>query len=280
MRTQLPPQDLARDERFHRISTTDRFNDLRPNGLSQAGRMDPESHESFDRARRQMHGGFGAMLSFQVRGGREAALAVAAKVAVFTRATSLGGIESLVAHPASMTHASIPKDAREAAAKGCDVFLMWPDKKETIAAIIADEAAIGMIVTGDVLIHTWDLARSTGQDETLDPTLVAEMWVGMQPMDEMLRASGHYGPRVDAPDTADVGCGLSFGGISPSSICSCTFSQTSASFITSSMECFLSFQSFRLIKAVPEFAPVPSVKISNPAVVDTDSISSMLLATF
>ncbi|MCX6519192.1 MAG: DUF455 family protein [Actinobacteria bacterium] len=58
MRTQLPPQDLARDERFHRISTTDRFNDLRPNGLSQAGRMDPESHESFDRARRQMHGIF------------------------------------------------------------------------------------------------------------------------------------------------------------------------------------------------------------------------------
>ncbi len=58
MRTQLPPQDLARDERFHRISTTDRFNDLRPNGLSQAGRMDPESHESFDRARKQMHGIF------------------------------------------------------------------------------------------------------------------------------------------------------------------------------------------------------------------------------
>jgi len=58
MRTQLPPQDLARDERFHRVSTTDRFNDLRPNGLSQAGRMDPESHESFDRARRQMHGIF------------------------------------------------------------------------------------------------------------------------------------------------------------------------------------------------------------------------------
>jgi uncharacterized ferritin-like protein (DUF455 family) len=58
MRTQLPPQDLARDERFHRVSTTERFNDLRPNGLSQAGRMDPESHESFDRARRQMHGIF------------------------------------------------------------------------------------------------------------------------------------------------------------------------------------------------------------------------------
>jgi uncharacterized protein (TIGR03086 family) len=66
------------------------------------------------------------------------------------------------------------------------------------------ESAIGMIVLGDVLIHTWDLARATGQDETLDPTLVAEMWVGMQPMDEMLRASGHYGPRVDVAESADV----------------------------------------------------------------------------
>jgi uncharacterized protein (TIGR03086 family) len=66
------------------------------------------------------------------------------------------------------------------------------------------EGAIGMIVTGDVLIHTWDLARATGQDERLDPTMVADMWHGMQPMDEMLRASGHYGPRVDLPDDADL----------------------------------------------------------------------------
>ena len=61
-----------------------------------------------------------------------------------------------------------------------------------------------MIVTGDVLIHTWDLARATGQDETLDAALVADMWEGMQPMDEMLRASGHYGPKVAVPETADV----------------------------------------------------------------------------
>jgi len=58
MRTQLPPHGLARDERFHRVSTTDRFSDMRPNGVADAGRMDPASHESFDRARRQMHGIF------------------------------------------------------------------------------------------------------------------------------------------------------------------------------------------------------------------------------
>lgn len=66
------------------------------------------------------------------------------------------------------------------------------------------EAAIGMIVTGDVLVHTWDVARATGQDESLDETMVAEMYVGMQPMDEMLRASGHYGPKVAVPDDADM----------------------------------------------------------------------------
>jgi cystathionine gamma-synthase len=51
-------------------------------------------------ARRQMSD-FGGMLSFRVRGGRADALAVAAKVKLFTRATSLGGVESLLEHRAS-----------------------------------------------------------------------------------------------------------------------------------------------------------------------------------
>ena len=65
------------------------------------------------------------------------------------------------------------------------------------------ESAIGMIVVGDVVVHTWDLARATGQDESLDPEIVTEMLIGMQPMDEMLRQSGHYGPKVDVDDGAD-----------------------------------------------------------------------------
>ena len=65
------------------------------------------------------------------------------------------------------------------------------------------EQAIGMIVLGDVLIHTWDLATATGLDDRLDPTIVTEMLIGMQPMDDMLRQSGHYGPKVDVPDDAD-----------------------------------------------------------------------------
>jgi uncharacterized protein (TIGR03086 family) len=63
---------------------------------------------------------------------------------------------------------------------------------------------IDMIYTGDVFMHRWDLARATGQDETLDPEKCAVMLEGMLPMDEMLRQSGQYGPRVVVPDDADA----------------------------------------------------------------------------
>jgi cystathionine gamma-synthase len=59
-------------------------------------------------ARRQMTGGFGAMLSVRIRGGRDAAVAVAAATRVFVRATSLGGTESLVEHRASIEGPASP----------------------------------------------------------------------------------------------------------------------------------------------------------------------------
>ena len=65
------------------------------------------------------------------------------------------------------------------------------------------EDAIGTFVLGDVVVHTWDLARATGLDETLDPDEVHAMLEGMLPMDEVLRQSGHYGPKVSVPDDAD-----------------------------------------------------------------------------
>jgi uncharacterized protein (TIGR03086 family) len=65
------------------------------------------------------------------------------------------------------------------------------------------ENAIGTFFLGDVLVHTWDLARATGGDETLDAAEVRDMLAGMLPMDEVLRQSGHYGPRVEVPGDAD-----------------------------------------------------------------------------
>ena len=60
------------------------------------------SHRNHAIARKQMKGGFGAMLSFCVRGGRDDAFAVAARMKLFIRATSLGGVESLVEHRQSI----------------------------------------------------------------------------------------------------------------------------------------------------------------------------------
>ncbi len=63
--------------------------------------------------------------------------------------------------------------------------------------------AISRFFTADVFMHSWDLARATGQDDTLDPERCAVMLAGMESWDEALRASGQYGPRVHVPGDAD-----------------------------------------------------------------------------
>ena len=65
------------------------------------------------------------------------------------------------------------------------------------------ERAIDQFVSGDLVVHAWDLARATGLDERLDPEEVHAMLVEMEPLDEMLRQSGHYGPKIPVPDDAD-----------------------------------------------------------------------------
>ena len=61
-----------------------------------------ERHPGHSLAARQMNGGFGAVLSFCVRGGRAEAFALSERLQLFTRATSLGGVESLIEHRASI----------------------------------------------------------------------------------------------------------------------------------------------------------------------------------
>ncbi|MNI61042.1 Cystathionine gamma-synthase [compost metagenome] len=69
------------------------------------------SHPGHALAARQQSGP-GAMLSFELTGGAEAVRAVIERLDVFTLAESLGGVESLVAHPATMTHAAMTPEAR------------------------------------------------------------------------------------------------------------------------------------------------------------------------
>ena len=59
--------------------------------------------------------------------------------------------------------------------------------------------AVDRFYTSDVFMHTWDLARATGQDERLDEQTCADMLAGMEPIEELLRTSGQYGPRVPVP---------------------------------------------------------------------------------
>jgi cystathionine gamma-lyase len=71
-----------------------------------------ESHPQHALARKQMKG-FGGMMTFDIKGGLEAARKFLKTVKIFACAESLGGVESLIEHPAIMTHASVPKETRE-----------------------------------------------------------------------------------------------------------------------------------------------------------------------
>lgn len=72
-----------------------------------------EDHPNHAVAKQQMRG-FGGMISFTLKGDSlQQAFDIVSRLKVFTLAESLGGVESLAGHPASMTHASIPKEARE-----------------------------------------------------------------------------------------------------------------------------------------------------------------------
>lgn len=72
-----------------------------------------ETHPNHEVAKKQMRG-FGGMISFTLKGNQlQDALDLVKKVEIFALAESLGGVESLIGHPATMTHASIPKEVRE-----------------------------------------------------------------------------------------------------------------------------------------------------------------------
>lgn len=72
-----------------------------------------ETHPNHEVAKKQMRD-FGGMISFTLKGNQlQDALDLVKKVSIFALAESLGGVESLIGHPATMTHASIPKEVRE-----------------------------------------------------------------------------------------------------------------------------------------------------------------------
>ncbi|SHJ46352.1 cystathionine gamma-synthase [Aquimarina spongiae] len=102
-----------------------------------------EDHPNHDIAKEQMDG-FGGMISFVPKGSDyESAIKIVDNLKIFTLAESLGGVESLAGHPASMTHASIPKEEREKTGV-VDSLIRLSVGIEDVDDLIADlEQAIG-----------------------------------------------------------------------------------------------------------------------------------------
>jgi cystathionine gamma-lyase len=94
------------------------------------------SHPQHALALRQMRG-FSGMLTFVVKGGLEAARTFLKNVRIFACAESLGGVESLIEHPAIMTHASVPRETREALGIA-DGFIRVSCGIENVTDLIAD----------------------------------------------------------------------------------------------------------------------------------------------
>ena len=81
--------------------------------------------------------GFGGLLSFDLKGGLKAGVRLVESLKVITLAVSLGGVESLVQHPASMSHTMIPRKAREAVGI-TDGLIRFSCGIEDAADLIAD----------------------------------------------------------------------------------------------------------------------------------------------
>jgi methionine-gamma-lyase len=109
------------------------------------------SHPQHELMRRQMAGP-GAMISFGPKGGYEAAKTLIDSVKLAVLAVSLGGIETLIEHPASMTHAGVPREEREAAcitddlvrlSVGCEAFEDLRDDIEQALVKVAEKQGAG-----------------------------------------------------------------------------------------------------------------------------------------
>ena len=122
----------------------------------------------------------------------------------FTGFLAAGGVEL----PAGPTVADDPAGAWSAHASGVQALLDGPSAEDTFTHPMAGEHrladAVDQFYTADVFMHTWDLARSQGLTPELDEAFARRLLDGMASIDEMLRSSGQYGPKVEVPDDADV----------------------------------------------------------------------------
>lgn len=107
---------------------------------------------------------------------------------------------------------SVDKDPVAAWQVHCDGVQALLDDPETAHRELTNphigtlplDTAVDQFYTADVFMHTWDLARATGQDDRLDTGFCARLLGGMEPIQETLASSGQFGARVKVPDDADT----------------------------------------------------------------------------
>jgi uncharacterized protein (TIGR03086 family) len=132
-------------------------------------------------------------------------------------------VQDLVGHVVSVHRqviAGLDASAPPPPATDADLVGAWRGARAAIASALGDpqralapvsgrfapmplEDLIGRLLCADTLVHTWDLARASGQDEQLDPGGVTYAFAMLLPADEAIRGPGSFGPKIGPPPDAD-----------------------------------------------------------------------------
>jgi uncharacterized protein (TIGR03086 family) len=111
------------------------------------------------------------------------------------------------AEPTELGGDEDPVAAWDAATTGLKAVLGDPERAggttQTPFGPMPIEQMVGRFICTDVLVHTWDLARATGQDEKLQTEAVEAAYSGLKPLDAMLRSPGIMGPKIEPSPGAD-----------------------------------------------------------------------------
>lgn len=144
-------------------------------------------------------------------------------------------VRALVDHSVNVHHMMLANAGlpREAPGPDADIAAAWRDARQAVLDALANEEiaskvvmspmgevpfakVVGGLLSSDTYFHTWDLARATAQDETLDPAACERVVVAMEPMDAFLRGAGLFKDRIDVAADADPQTRmLAFGGRQP-----------------------------------------------------------------
>jgi uncharacterized protein (TIGR03086 family) len=132
-------------------------------------------------------------------------------------------VRDLVAHVVAVHRhvvAGLDASTPPAPATDTDLEQAWRGATAEVIAALADpqrasapvtgrfapmslEDMIGRLLCSDTLVHSWDLARATGQDETLDAAGVTYAFAMLAPNDDAIRGPGSFGPKIEPPPDAD-----------------------------------------------------------------------------